>query len=392
MTFRKLNPDFLLQGGGYKTGKVVVIDDEGRILTIDDSDQHDSASQQKLSGALVPGFVNTHCHLELSHMKGAIESGTGLVKFIEGIVSQREADPSRINDAIIGADREMSSNGIVAVGDICNRVDTIDTKETSEIFYYSFVEMFDFMQPALASEKFRDYRRVFDQIAVSAGHKKSMVPHAPYSVSSDLFQMIRSSNNSEGSVSIHNQETASEDEMFFHKTGDLIELFQNFGFSFSHFLAYGNNSIYYSLQQLDPECNNLFVHNTFTTEQNILDTEKWSDKCFWVSCPNANIYIEDRLPDYDIFIRNGVKMCLGTDSLASNWQLCILEEIKTIRKHFPHIPDEQLLSWATTNGAQALGQGHVFGTIEVNKKPGLNLISLNSENRIDFSSKLFKIG
>ena len=64
-------------------------------------------------------------------------------------------------------------------------------------------------------------------------------------------------------------------------------------------------------------------------------------------------------------------MTIGTDSLTSNWQLSILEEIKTIRKYASYVSLDTLLEWATINGAKALGFDHKLGSIEVGKKPGL---------------------
>jgi cytosine/adenosine deaminase-related metal-dependent hydrolase len=65
---------------------------------------------------------------------------------------------------------------------------------------------------------------------------------------------------------------------------------------------------------------------------------------------------------------------LGTDSLASNHQLSILEEIRTIRKNFPHIKTNQLLKWATSNGARALQMDQQLGSLEVGKHPGVLII------------------
>jgi cytosine/adenosine deaminase-related metal-dependent hydrolase len=95
----------------------------------------------------------------------------------------------------------------------------------------------------------------------------------------------------------------------------------------------------------------------------------------WCFCPNANLYIENRLPKLDIFVANGLKMSLGTDSLASNDKLCMLSELKTISKHFPSISLDTSIAWATLNGAMHLGIDRKFGSLEVGKRPGLNLIT-----------------
>lgn len=377
--------------GDPVSDRVVVIDDKGTILAIGPTRDHDPVTVEKLDGIIVPGFVNAHCHLELSHMKGKVPTGTGLVKFIEGVVSMRDADPEEIDQAIHQADREMYQQGIVAVGDICNRADTFAHKENSDLFYYSFVEMFDFLQDHLAGKYFGDYRKIYDQVQNTDGHRKSAVPHAPYSVSQTLFKLINQLNEDIVTVSIHNQETAAEDLMFRNKEGEFLRFFSQLGFSFEHFRPSGKSSVHYALENLDARHRHLFVHNTMTTSEDVRVVHEWNNKAYWVSCPNANLYIENRLPNYQIFLNENAAVCLGTDSLTSNWQLSILEEMKTIARYQSYVPMEALIQWATLNGALALGVEDRYGSIEEGKRPGLNLITVNQEGLLDSGSTVRKL-
>ncbi len=389
---RKLLPDKIFTNdGGPLTDTVLIVDGPGTILALEPSDLHDPASVERLNGFIVPGFINAHCHLELSHMKGKIATGTGLVDFIESVVSMRGADQSVIEQAIHDADREMYYQGIVAVGDICNRPDTFAYKDNSEIFYYSFVEMFDFWQDHLAEKFYGDYKKVYDLARDSAGHRKSAVPHAPYSVSRSMFKLINNLNRETGSVSIHNQETNAEDLMFQSKQGRVLNLFEKLGFNFDHFKSSGKASIYYALENLDSRHRHLFVHNTLTQPEDVVAAHEWNKQTYWVTCPNANLYIENRLPDYRMFLDLNARVCLGTDSLTSNWQLSILEEIKTISRYQSFVPFEELIRWATLNGAEALGIADRFGRITKGKTPGLNLISINDHEHFDLSSTVKKL-
>ena len=97
-------------------------------------------------------------------------------------------------------------------------------------------------------------------------------------------------------------------------------------------------------------------------------------------CPNANIYIETRLPDIPAMITANAALTLGTDSLASNHSLSIMNEIKVIQKHFPEITLDQIISWATINGAKFLGIEKQFGSFEKGKKPGV--LNINNELRV----------
>ncbi len=93
--------------------------------------------------------------------------------------------------------------------------------------------------------------------------------------------------------------------------------------------------------------------------------------CF---CPNANLYIGNGLPDIGLLRKQGADIVLGTDSLTSNHQLNILEEIKTIAAQYPQIPLHEMLQWATLNGARALGFDQQLGSFEKGKQPGIVLI------------------
>jgi len=326
---------------------------------------------QHHKGALVAGFINTHCHLELSHMKGRVDTGTGLIPFIKGVVTLRDIDPLQIASAIQEADQCMWDAGIQAVGDISNTADTARVKSTSPITYFTFVEAFDFLQGGtMAKEVFAKAELTYQ----AQPEPKRYVPHAPYTVSPALHTLINEANPSGGTVSIHNQETPPENEFFETKTGGFVDFYREFGFEIEHVTASAKTSLAATLPYLEPADRVLFVHNTLTTKADMELAHKWSEKVFWATCPNANLYIENRLPRYQDFIESGARMTIGTDSLTSNWQLSILEEMKTIQRYQRFVDTEMLIQWATLNGAEALGLDGQLGSLTIGKRPGLVLI------------------
>lgn len=371
---------------------VVILDEDGRVLALDERVHHDPASLEFHKGAIVPGFVNAHCHLELSHLKGLAPTGTGLLSFLQTVVNCREVPQEQIDEAIEKGDRAMYEAGIVAVGDISNKADTAAVKAKSRLRYYTFVEMFDLLKSDQAQSIFDGYFEVFRQQASDKGNRKSCVPHAPYSVSPKLFGLINRANASqvahssprgadaEQTVSIHNQETAHEDEFFLTKTGGFIDFYNTFKIEVDEFQPTGRPSVYYALEHLDPQHRSLFVHNTMTRPEEIRAACEWSPgRVFWATCPNANLYIENRLPNYRHFLDEKALVCIGTDSLSSNWQLSVLEEMKTIARFQSYVDFETLLRWATLNGAKALGFDEELGSIEAGKSPGLNLLNLEED-------------
>ena len=124
----------------------------------------------------------------------------------------------------------------------------------------------------------------------------------------------------------------------------------------------------------NPDQKLLLVHNTASEQQDIEFVENYFSQAYWCLCPNANLYIENQLPEINLFRSNACKITLGTDSLASNRQLSIFEEIKTIQKHFPEIPLTELIRWGTMNGAEFLGLDHKLGSFGKGKNPGVVLI------------------
>ncbi len=358
---------------------VVILDDNGKILALDRRENHDLASLDVRKGTITPGFVNTHCHLELSHMKGMVATGTTLIPFITGVVTKRGASEKVIAKAIEKAENDMLKSGIVAVGDISNVPDTFAQKAKGRLQYYTFIEMFDFLQEQNTDTEFDKYRGVYDVLTLAAGSQKSVVPHAPYSVSRKLFEKINDFNKKSNiTVSIHNQETQPEQDLFERGEGAFYDFYGKFGISLDGFVAPKQTAIHYALANMNPSVRTLFVHNTLTSKADIEAAHQWSPNVYWATCPNANLYIENRLPNYQNFLDTNARMTIGTDSLTSNWQLSIIEEMKTIQRFQSYVPLETLLKWATLNGAEALGFDATLGSLAVGKTPSLTLLTIEN--------------
>ncbi|HXB40372.1 MAG TPA: amidohydrolase family protein [Bacteroidia bacterium] len=352
---------------------VLIVDDEGSILDLVNEETIDSMKIERYEGFICPGFVDTHCHLELSYMKGKIETGGGLHHFIKEVEKLKKPGGDEILQGIKDADAEMHKNGIVAVGDICNTSNSFSFKNFSEIYYHNFIEVYAFDE-SRAEAAFEKGLKLQDEL--STKKNSSVISHAPYSASEKLLALLSEYAEKNHSVlTIHNQETADENLFFKEKKGSILERLNYFGIDTSNWNAPGKSSLQYTLPQLPSNNKLLLVHNTFTSAEDISFANNYNKNLFWCFCPNANLYIENKLPDINLFLQNNCNITLGTDSYASNWSLSILDEIKVIQKHFPKIELQEILKWATLNGAKFLGIENTFGSIEKNKKPGLNLIS-----------------
>ena len=277
-----------------------------------------------------------------------------------------------VTEAAIKAEEEMLTNGIVAVGDISNTNITVPIKENSAIYYHTFVETFGFL-PERAEDVFNNALAVLDQFKPLPA---SITPHAPYSVSKDLFKLIKNhAESNDNLLTIHNQECDDENRFYRYKLGSFNDLYATFGIDISYFKPQARNSIQSVVPLLTNKQNILMVHNTSTNLKDIYFVKRFDRKINWCFCPNANIYIENHLPKIELFIGQGHNITLGTDSLASNHKLCILNEMRTIQHKFPSISTPDLIKWGTLNGARYLGIDDTKGSIAPGKKPGLNLIT-----------------
>lgn len=335
-------------------------------------------------GLLCPGFINVHCHLELSHMKGAIAEGTRLVPFLQSVMTGRgrfseEEKATAIEQAIA----ESRQNGIVAVGDIANGADTLPHRWESGLHIHTFVESIGFTE-AGAADRFtwplKVYEQFADQQSTDTLLRQSIVPHAPYSVSAALFALINT-HAPGGLLSVHNEETAAENELYRQKEGEMFELYRTLNIDAGFFQPSGKTSLQTYLPQLPDRNPVILVHNTFMEAEDLVFLKASGRAVSLCLCPNANWYIERRMPPAQLFHDSGLPVCLGTDSLASNHGLSIWAEILTLQQHFPELTLETLLRWGTANGAQALQMDAVAGSFTPGKRPGI--VHIDSHNQIE---------
>lgn len=389
MHYRKLRADRLFDGYRFRNDEVLVTDEEGVVLDIvTAADAGDDVEQ--LKGILSPGLINCHCHLELSHLKNVIPPHTGLIDFLCSVVTKRGFEADIVAAAIAEAEKEMFKNGTVAVGDIGNTADTAFIKSKSKIRWQNFVEVLGFTD-AKADENIKNYQGIANELANALrtsnfAHRTSLVPHAPYSVSSKTFQFINEATAGQ-IISIHNQENPAEDELYKTGGGGFLKLFSIFGIDASPFPVTGKSSIRSYLPFFNNGQTIFLVHNTFMPEDDIVWANEYATtnglRLVYCLCPNANLYIENKVPAVTLFQQHNCKLVLGTDSYSSNWQLSIVKEIQALLQH-TSLSIEDVLQMATINGARALLWDDDLGSFEKNKKPGVVLLAedFSSSERI----------
>lgn len=388
MNYRKFTADHLFTGSEwFSNGSVLITSTEGEIIDIVPAAEA-GEGVAFYSGILSPGFVNCHCHLELSHMKDIIPEKTGMVDFLVRVIQQRVFDGEIIQKAISAAENSMLQNGIVAVGDICNTPNTVEQKKKGRLLYHNFVETMGFIGHT-AAQRFEASRAVYEQFARlyrNPAESNSIVPHAPYSVSPALFQMITHFPGNH-LLAIHNQESGAEREFIEKGTGDFHRLYQALNIDISFYKPRSTGSLPAYLSHFLPNQSLILVHNTNTNKEDlefIANCQLPIANLFFCLCPNANNYIGNPLPNIDLLRAYKATIVVGTDSLASNHQLSVLAELQTIHQHFSNIEKKELLQWATLNGAKALELDDIIGSFETGKKPGVLIVKedLSSVERL----------
>lgn len=366
-------------------GTLLAIDSQNRLKELLSESQIEKNNVEVFEGIITPGFVNTHCHLELSHLKNKIQKHTGIPEFGKQIISQRMTGftKEQIYEHAVVADTEMWNNGIVAVGDISNGDDSFKIKQNSKIVYHTFVEILG-LNPANQLLMF-DYGLSILKQLEQLNLFGSLAPHAPYSTSLELIKRIANYDKENNlPLSIHNQETEEETKFFLGKDNDFKKLYDFLKLDISWFKAPECSSLEYFIEALNQQ-NSILVHNTFSNKK---DVELAASKnCFFCFCPNANLYIENKLADFKLFQQHKNSICIGTDSLASNGGLDLLSEANSILKATNIFTLENILQMLTYNGASALNLSDNFGKLLVGKNTGLILIE-NKNDQLQFIKKL----
>ena len=345
-------------------------------------------------GAVAPGFVNAHCHVELSYLKGQFRKGTGMAGFIDQINEMRdnksmEEKVRDLTDAMDG----LWNQGVVAMADISNCADSFAVKAAHPMYTRTFLEVFG-TEPedcAAVMDGVRKLKAVADGFGIDA----APTPHACYTMSPELVTAVSVEGLKSGFLSFHSEETEEEEEMLKYGSGKMWENRRKAGMSVPP--VTGKSSLLYFIDRLlagrpapfDEHI--LLVHECCMDQEGIDAAKAVMNHPFVAVCPLSNLFIHNALPPIDLMRRNGLKVCVGTDSLSSNDDLNIVDELYCLQRNFPEVPLGELLTWASRNGAEFLAKPE-FGALEPGRRPGLVLIDhLDADGRLTAASKSHRL-
>lgn len=309
---------------------------------------------------IVPALVNCHTHLELSHLaslgQGERSGQPGAVTgWIGELLAARSLiqDPEAQNDAAFLALARLYTGGCRAVLDIGNLRESADLGSNFKAEIFFFLELLGLCgaseQEALA--------RLADLPA-----DLPCTAHSPYAAGPALIRALKERSRRQNALfPLHVAESGVEIEFLHTGQGEFREFLVERGLDLDFFAVPGTGAVQYldSLGVLDART--LCVHGVHVSAEEIaLLAQQGAAVCL---CPGSNRFLGVGRAPLAGYLASGVPLVLGTDSLASNPELNLWQEMRLLRQDHPEVPPEAVFAMATTNGARLLGIEQHLGRI-----------------------------
>ena len=333
--------------------------------------------EEVLEGALVPGFVNGHCHVELSHLHKKFVKGTGMAGFIDQINALRDwAGREKKQELVKEWMDRMWDRGVSAMADISNDDSSFDVKASHPMYTRTFLEVFG-SEPEMCEGVMKDVTEL-NSTADAAGIDAAPTPHSCYTMSPQLLSASAAAGLAKGWLSYHSQESQEEEDLLLTGTGAMYENRKRSGMSTPP--VTGESSLKYFIDRLAAakpapyDEHILLVHNVCLKQDDIDAAKRVMNNVYWAVCPLSNIFIHNALPPVGLMRENNLDIIVGTDSLSSNDDLDMVKELACIHENFPEVPMSEILKWACLNGARFLAKDDILGSISEGKKPGIVLV------------------
>ena len=354
-----------------------------------------AAEPRFLNGALVPGFVNAHCHVELSHLHGKFRKGTGMAGFIDQINELRDWAGKEAKTELVGKWMDkMWADGVSAMADISNDDSSFAVKAVHPMYTRTFLEVFG-SEPYMCEGVMKEAAEL-KAMADEAGIDAAPTPHSCYTMSPQLLSASSAAGLAEGYLSYHSQESQEEEDLIRSGSGAMYENRRRSGMSTPP--VTGESSLKYFIDRLADAKQGpydehiLLVHNVCLSQEDADAAKAVMNNVYWAVCPLSNIFIHNALPPVPLMRANSLSIMIGTDSLSSNDDLDMVKEMSCLHDNFPEVPMGELLEWACLNGARFLSKEDQLGSLTPGKKPGIVFIgNLDGEGCLTSESRSERI-
>ena len=366
-----------IAGPPIRDGWVAI--EDGRISGVGQDAKSSSDDRDLGRVAIMPGLVNAHTHLELSHLHKCVPPSADFVSWIRAVVAsrRRDSDPhaSRIVDGVQNGIDEAVRFGTAVVGDISNTLVPAALIARSPLAGVVFYELIRFNAPDPTGFVEQALREV-SVLPSSDRLRISLAAHAPYSVSSLVFRAIREAvdGHAHGAYSVHLSESAAEVEFIKNGSGPWRSFLEDVGAWNPEWRPHGGSPVEYVEACGFLSARAVVVHGVHMSSADL--TRLATHDATLVTCPRSNVRTGAGIPPVARFYQSGVRVAIGTDSLASTPDLNVFAELAELRQLAPAVPASRLLESATRHGARALGFDADYGTIGPAKRARLLAVSV----------------
>ena len=352
----------------------VTIDGE-RIVAVEAAGRR-SADVDLGNAALLPGLVNAHTHLDLSGLRGHCPPTPDFTAWLRTVIRHRRgATPEQTLTDIRAGLVECLRCGTTLVGDIAAGGASwpvlLDASLRSVVFHEILgLPLESASRGVEALGAWLRGRRATDNC------RPGLSPHAPYSTRDMIYNGSAKAAQLFGlPLATHLAETAAELELLQSQSGPFVEFLEELGVWDRFGLVSGPEQV---LRTCDRVPHALFVHGNYLSPAVRLPLHGSI-----VYCPRTHAAFGHPPHPFRDFLARGVRVALGTDSLASNPDLDVLAEARFLHAQYPDVPAATLLRMATLSGAEALGWAGETGSLTPGKSADVVVLPLSNEDAAD---------
>ena len=324
---------------------------------------------------LAPGLINAHCHLDYTRLRGEVEFRGSFTEWILQLVAAKQLHPDK--EYVGGIERGLdwlTRSGTTTIVNIESFPALIDQIPPPKLRVWWCLELMDFNRSEEAKAAATGALEFIAKHSVARGGF-GFSPHAPYTASGELYRLCAQYAYGRNiPLTTHLAESEEEDEMMRRGTGHMYDYFTLAGRDMSDCKRAGPTQLLSEYGVLGPHC--IAAHVNYLTSVEVALLKQSGTHV--VHCPKTHRFFNRGMPPLNIWKAHGINVCLGTDSMASNDNLSMLDEMQTLGQMFPHMSAEEILEFATVNAAKALNQREKLGKIAAGAWADLIAVPLES--------------
>ncbi len=329
------------------------------------------------NSVILPGLINAHAHLDLSHLRNKVPFCDNFINWIDKVRNSREADEKKLSCIIADGCKESLNSGVTTVADIsCGNL-SWPTLTKYPIRKVCYAEVFGLSKDVTQQERF--IRDAVAHISTDELMHFGISPHAPYSAGVALYELAaRIAKEHSLSLTTHLAETVAENDFTQSGAGPFYDYLQRINKCPADYEVAKNSPVNYFLSLDLAGESFLLAHVNYLGDDELGRLSQTGHSV--VYCPRSHAFFGHQPHKFSKMTGAKINVCLGTDSLASNTSLSILDEMRFLHRRYPDFPPETIIRAATLNGALALNLADQIGSLQAGKLADLIVLPLSGRS------------